>query len=102
MRKTAKSGAYVAAMIAAAVLGGCREIEQHFADLRLFHAEPLPSSTASLRRKSLAHRIAKPTPVAAGHRIRQFCGQRHIRFQTGHLDETAQEKARNDVLCSQA
>ena len=71
----------------------------------LLHVEPEPAPkrrVAKPRQKAVVHRVAKPRPVAAGNSVRQFCGQRHIRFQTGKLNETAQEKARNDVLCSQA
>lgn len=104
MRNMVHSAALAAAVFTATTLGGCREIEQHFLQMGLLHVEPEPAqrSVNKPRHKTVVHRVAKPMPVAAGQRIRHFCGQRHIRFQTGQLSETAQEKARNDVLCSQA
>ena len=71
----------------------------------LLHVEPEPAqrSVAKPRHKTVVHRVvAKPMPSAAGDRVRQFCGKRHIRFHTGQLSETGHEKARNDVLCSQS
>lgn len=107
MRITARpiSGprALTATLIAAAFLGGCANLSRDCDWGLVQHAEPEPAARASSKpRKTLVMRVAEPRTVAAGARIRQFCGQRHILFQTGRLRESAHEKARNDVLCSQS
>ena len=102
MRKPALRLALTATLVTAAALGGCRELDRHFAEMGLLHITPVAAPLSAKSRKSVVRRVAKPEPMAAGNRIRQFCGQRHIQFQTGKLNETSHEKSRNDVLCSQA
>lgn len=103
MRITATPRALTATLIAAAFLGGCANIGDYcdFGTLHRVEAAHVPRANGKTR-KSVVTRVAHPRTVEAGARIRQFCGQRHILFQTGRLRESAHEKARNDVLCSQS
>jgi hypothetical protein len=103
MRIPARSRALTATIVAAAFLGGCHDLSQYCDWGGLHRAETAsPQRAKSKSRKTVLARVAQPRTVEAGARIRQFCGQRHILFQTGRLRESAQEKARNDVLCSQS
>jgi len=105
MRITATPRALTATLIAAAFLGGCANIGEYCDFGTLHRAESAPAHAQRAKatpRKSVVMRVTEPKTVQAGARIRQFCGQRHILFQTGRLRESAQEKARNDVLCSQS
>lgn len=99
MRTTAHLGALIATLFCTAGLAGCRHIEQHFAPVSIMQAEPVAKS--SRPRRSAARQLAKPEMVPAGARIRSFCSQRHIRFQSGALAESGAEKARNNELCRQ-
>ena len=103
MRKKARYIALAAALLCAASLAGCAELEYHFGPLTFEQ----PISEAAPRRRikkprSVVQRVAARQEINPGSRIRGFCGQRHIRYHSGALKETDAEKARNDVLCKQA
>ena len=104
MRKMASFKTLAAALVCSAGLSGCAELEYHFGRMGL--VEPAPEVAPKRRIKkarSVVQRVvAEPQTVNPGSRIRGFCGQRHVRFHSGALNETEPEKARNDVLCKQA
>ena len=89
-------------MIAAVSLGGCHRLMDCFEPTPLHRIAAAEHHRTVAPRKSVVRRVAGTRTVAAGARIRQFCGQRHVHFQTGRLRKSTQEKARNDVLCSQS
>ena len=110
MRTWANKGIVAAALVGTFALGGChRDWEYHFGPLLAAHpaqhdvraARPVRASRAVTKKRSVVERVVAPRMVTAGARIRSFCGQRHIRFQSGALREQASEKARNDALCRQ-
>ena len=108
MRYLARTGILAAALVCSTTLSGCREHrEYHFGPLALVEAEQRsaeivrPKRSAKYARKRVLERVAKPKVVHAGAKIRSFCGQRHVRFQSGGLKEAEAEKARNDALCRQ-
>ena len=100
MRTRARFRALAGAVICAAGLAGCHHLDRIAGPHGLAPA-PGPVVRQVPRPRSQLTRLAKPRVVPAGARIRSFCGQRHIRFQSGTLKETEAEKARNDVLCQQ-
>jgi hypothetical protein len=103
MRKGARTGAILTVLICSAGLEGCRELEYHFGRLAAITAEPEPPQVRKVhRQKSVLKRVVAAKVVPAGDKIRSYCGQRHIRFQSGMLKESETEKARNDTLCRQA
>lgn len=102
MRNAARIVALATTVICSTGLSGCRELEYHFGQLNLLHVEPQRAAKPARKPQSVVDRVASPRMVPAGDKIRGFCGQRHIRFQTGGLRESDSEKARNDVLCQQA
>lgn len=81
-------------------LSGCRHLDQLFTAGHAALA-PDPALKPPVRPRSIVKRVARPSMVPAGSRIRSYCGQRHIRFHAGTLKESESEKARNDVLCQQ-
>jgi hypothetical protein len=101
MRTTASIGALAAALLCSAGVGGCHQLEYHFGPVRYAHNEPAPRKVvrkAKLRRTA-AQQLVKPGFVPAGEKIRNFCGQRHVRFQSGTLNESESERVRNNELC---
>ncbi len=103
MRNLVRTGALAAALICSTGLAGCRHLEYHFGPLGFADSRPDPAAQPVRKaRSSVAKRVAEPKLVQAGSRIRNFCGQRHIRFHAGALKESDSEKGRNDVLCRQA
>jgi hypothetical protein len=40
-----------------------------------------------------------PKQMSPGEKLRRFCGQRHVEFQSGRLKENEAVKARNNELC---
>lgn len=104
MRNWARLGAVAGIMAAAAALAGCHHTTAHYGPTHFVASDPIAVSPRPRRhkaRKSVVKRVAQPETVNAGARVRQFCGQRHIRFQRGQLQESASEKARNNELCRQ-
>ncbi len=108
MRYMARTGILAAALVCSTALSGCREHwEYHFGPLALVETEHRsadivrPKRSARHARKRVLERVAEPKVVHAGAKIRSFCGQRHVRFQSGGLKEMETEKARNDALCRQ-
>ena len=99
MRTKAHFGALLAALFCSAGLAGCRHIEPHSGPLHVMHAEPAAKEPRP--RRTSNRDLAKPELIPAGARIRQFCSQRHMRFHSGALAESATEKARNNELCRQ-
>lgn len=102
MRNSVRIGALAAALLSAAGIAGCRDIERHFGHAALMQPKQERAARPLRKTGSVVKRVTGPSIVQAGARIRGFCGNRHVRFHAGTLGETAQEKARNDVLCSQA
>lgn len=88
-----------------AVMAGCHQLDCDLGSTASVRAAPAivaVRDAAPLRRKqTVLKRVAEPQVVSAGSKIRNFCGQRHIRFQSGALKESSPEKARNDTLCRQ-
>jgi hypothetical protein len=108
MRYLARIGILAAALVCSTTLSGCREHwEYHFGPLALVETEVRspeivrPKRSPRHAQKRVVERVAEPKVVHAGAKIRSFCGQRHVRFQSGGLKETESEKARNDALCRQ-
>ena len=107
MRSGARIAMLATAFACSAGLTGCADIEYHFGPLQSATAAPAPMASpyrvtrAAPAKRSVLKRVIARKVVPAGQRIRGFCGQRHIRFQSGGLRESTPEKARNDVLCRQ-
>lgn len=107
MRYLARTGILAAALVCSTALSGCREHwEYHFGPLALVETEQRSAAVVRPKRstrhgKRVVERVAEPKVVHAGAKIRSFCGQRHVRFQSGGLKESESEKARNDALCRQ-
>lgn len=107
MRIWTRLGVLAIAVACTTALSGCREHwEYHFGPIAVAQPEKPPARTVRKaakpkKTKAVANRVLEPRVVPAGAKVRSFCGQRHVRFQSGKLTETTTEKARNDVLCSQ-
>lgn len=108
MRYLARTGILAAALVCSTALSGCREHwEYHFGPLALTAVEQRPAEVVRPKRKvrhahrRVVERVIEPRVIPAGAKIRSYCGQRHIRFQSGALKESEPEKARNDALCRQ-
>ncbi len=86
----------------AAGLAGCRDLDRHFGIASLVQPQAAPPARPVRKVRTVVKRVTGPQLVQAGVKIRSFCGERHIRYHAGNLAETDQEKARNDVLCTQA
>lgn len=104
MRNLARAGILAVALVGTVVLSGCCDPVRDASALGM--AEPIaPPQASSVRSRKAARpvvkRVVEARVVPAGSKIRSFCGQRHIRFQSGALKESDSEKARNDVLCRQ-
>src|SRR5262249_35462027 len=103
MRTTAHIGVLAAVLTCSAALAGCHQLEYHFGSMHYVQQEPATQKAprrAKVRR-TVAHQVVKPGFVPAGDKLRNFSGQRHIRFQSGALNESENEKARNNELCRQ-
>ena len=85
-------------------LAGCRHLERemeiHFGWLHQASA-PVAQERPVYRKVRKNRSITKPPRVAAGAKLREYCGRRHIQFQKGTLRETDAEKIRNNNLCYQ-
>jgi hypothetical protein len=105
MRNLARTGTLAAALVCTMALSGCRDLmDCNIGPVALVNPEHRSqASSAKPRRtvRSVVKRVTEPKVVHAGARIRNFCGQRHVRFQSGALKESSSEKARNDALCRQ-
>lgn len=101
MRNKFRSTGLALALLCSAGLAGCHTLDcDPAAPSATVSAEITPKQRPPVKR-AVAKRVAEPRLVPAGAKLRSFCGQRHIRFQKGGLQESASEKARNDVLCRQ-
>lgn len=59
-------------------------------------ARAVPAHKARPRK---AASIVRPKLMSPGEKLRRFCGQRHVEFQSGRLKEAEAVKARNNELC---
>ena len=91
-----KLSGLAAAIVSAHLATGCLMIDQHFG----LGVGPVVEVSRPAKLRKVA-RIAKPKTVAAGQPLRQFCGRRHVEFQSGRLQERPDEMARNNDLCKQ-
>ena len=103
MRHIARKGILAAAIVSSAALAGCCHPNDYQFGSLVAESRTEQATAARSRKldRTVMKRVAEPKVVHAGSKIRSFCGQRHVRFQSGALRESASEKARNDVLCSQ-
>lgn len=101
MRTWARFSSVAIAVICTAGLAGCHHFDCDPATTRVLVAEELAPKRRAVAKPAVVSRVAEPRVVPAGAKLRSFCGQRHIRFQKGGLQESSAEKARNDVLCRQ-
>lgn len=101
MRIPARIGTIAALIVCAAGLAGCRDLDKRLGITALVQPQTERPAKPVRKVRTVVTRVTGPKVVQAGVKIRNFCGERHVRFQAGTLNETEQEKARNDVLCSQ-
>jgi len=103
MRTTARNGMLAAVLTFSIGLAGCHHMDYHFGAMRYAQPEPAPQKARKKAkvRRTVAAQVVKPRFVPAGDSLRSFCGERHIRFQSGALNESEGEKALNDELCRQ-
>ncbi len=101
MRIATRIATFAAVLTGCMGLAGCRDLDQRLGLTALFQPPAAQPAKPAKKVRTVVKRVTGPKVVQAGMKIRAFCGDRHVRFQAGTLAETEQEKARNDVLCSQ-
>lgn len=90
------------ALVCSAGLAGCHHFDcEPGASASVAASPEIAPKPRPAVKKAVVKRVTEPRLVPAGAKLRSFCGQRHIRFQKGGLQESASEKSRNDVLCRQ-
>ena len=93
MRKQFHTGILAALLASSISVGGCVVSD----DDRRVQPNRLHAAPATPRK-----RIAKPVAaVVPGRSVKQFCADRHIRFQAGTMSEQPAEIAHNNELCRQ-
>ena len=103
MRNLARNGGLAAVLLTSIVASGC-VFSDDGAGIR---PQRLSAVTSKPRKHDRVAHLAKPEvaksqkSVVPGNRLRQFCDQRHIRFQAGALEEKPGEMAANNELCKQ-
>ena len=103
MRNLARTGVIAAVLLTSIVASGC-VFNDDGPGLR---PQRLSAVASKPRKHGRVAHLAKPgvskprKDVVPGNRLRQFCDQRHIRFQSGALDEKPGEMAANNELCKQ-
>jgi hypothetical protein len=101
MRKSGNQGRIAAVLAVSVLVAGCDCFTDGATRVQPYQIAASPARTGPVTRARprKVKATVLPKQMSPGEKLRRFCGQRHVEFQSGRLREDEAVKARNNELC---